>query len=619
MKLESKRLTTFSILLGLAFGGWAAVPAAAQEADSDTVFDVTEVNVVNIEVVVTDSRGRQIQGLTREDFVLLEDGEPVEISNFYAVEDGTAVAVSLDQPAAVETVSGAEVEKIAPIVRPIHLVIYVDTANVSKVNRGKVLARVREFLLEHWREGMRVMLVSNDGPAAGAAVIYQGFTSVPHDLFVGLDQISKQALAGPRLDQDRRLLRSDLAAIQTNTRRGLSTDPEPQTYEQEVQSEVQFLAQRIAVYSEQALVTVRQTVATLTRFVDSMAGMPGRKSILYVSDGLDVTPGADLFEALRSYQSTVALGAAFSSQADTDRRNATRELDKLIARANDHRVTLNILDATPTAMSVDGLAEFDRASGTTTGTFNIPSKSIVERNRLEPLLAIALETGGRAGIGLSAVAKTLDGILTDFDNHYSLGYAADRVDESRSRDIKVAVRGRDDLRVRHRSSVRDKTLVEQAAERARAALLIDDFSGAGLDDNPLDVALVRRDLEPGEDGDFVVTMLVTIPIGSLVLLPSEGLHQAQVSMFVAVRDEKGRTSGVEHHQCPIRIPSADVEAARGQRAACGLRLLMREGPQRVAVSVLDAAAAFHSTVRIDLDIGADSETAANRSEEVTTR
>lgn len=592
------------IFAGLVLAAWPALPAAAQESAWDMVYDVTEVNVVNVEVVVTDSRGELVTGLTRDDFELLENGKPVKLSNFYAMENGVTVSAPEADSAASEAATAETAEAVAPVIRPIHLVLYVDTANIAKVNRAKVLNRVREFLLANWRQGMRVMLVSNDGPASGSASIRQGFTSVPQDLFVALEEISTEALAGPRLDHDKRTLRRDLDSIKGNTARGLSVeDDDRRSYEEDVYAEAQVILQRIAIYSEQALVNVRRTLGTLSHFVDTMAGMPGRKSILYVSDGLDVTPGADLFAALRAYEATTSLGVSFTGTTDTDRLNATRDVEKLIARANAHRVTLNILDASPPSLAVGGAAETDGVGATTTGTWSDSLSSIGQRNRVEALLSMAVETGGQAGIGLSAVAKTIDGVLTDFDNHYSLGYAAERLEEGSSRAIKVAVKGREDLKVRHRSSIRDKTMAERAAERAQAALLIDDFSGSTIDDNPLDVALARRDFEPQEDGNFVVPVLVSIPLGKLVLLPGEELHQARVSMFVAVRDDQGRTSEVNQHLCPIRIPNADVLTALGQRATCGIRLLMRGGHQRVAVSVLDATAAVHSTVRLDLDVG----------------
>ena len=51
-----------------------------------------DVNVVNVEVYVTDKEGNRVTGLTRDDFVLEVSDRPVAITNFYAVEDGRATA-----------------------------------------------------------------------------------------------------------------------------------------------------------------------------------------------------------------------------------------------------------------------------------------------------------------------------------------------------------------------------------------------------------------------------------------------------------------------------------------------------------------------------------------------
>ncbi len=75
-------------------------------------------------------------------------------------------------------------------------------------------------------------------------------------------------------------------------------------------------------------------------------------------------------------------------------------------------------------------------------------------------------------------------------------------------------------------------------------------------------------------------------------------------MFVAVRDEQGRTSQVNRHFCPVSIPSAEIVDARGSTVGCGLLLLMRGGPQRIAVSVLDEISALSSTVALGVDVGA---------------
>ena len=56
-------------------------PLAAQEAPPDPVAqsftDTTAVRLVNVEVSVTDKKGRPVPGLTAADFQLFEDGRPV--------------------------------------------------------------------------------------------------------------------------------------------------------------------------------------------------------------------------------------------------------------------------------------------------------------------------------------------------------------------------------------------------------------------------------------------------------------------------------------------------------------------------------------------------------------
>ncbi|HEX2223770.1 MAG TPA: hypothetical protein VHN15_06170, partial [Thermoanaerobaculia bacterium] len=63
-------------------------PAAAQRgknqepAQEDSFFGSVDVNVVTVEVFVTDKDGKFVPGLTQADFEILEDGKPVEITNF---------------------------------------------------------------------------------------------------------------------------------------------------------------------------------------------------------------------------------------------------------------------------------------------------------------------------------------------------------------------------------------------------------------------------------------------------------------------------------------------------------------------------------------------------------
>ncbi len=153
-------------------------------------------------------------------------------------------------------------------------------------------------------------------------------------------------------------------------------------------------------------------------------------------------------------------------------------------------------------------------------------------------------------------------------------------------------------RLRHRGSFRDRPAVERAAEHTRAALWIDVL------ENPLEIAVETREQEPQGDGTFVIPLLVQVPLGKLALLPGEKEHRARLSLFVAVRDEKGRTSEVNRQLWPIRIANSEVLTALGQTAAYGVRLRMRGGRQKIAIRVLDEVTSLASTVNLTLDVGA---------------
>ena len=65
-------------------------PQAAEPADADGVFR-GGIELINVSATVTDARGRFVDGLTKDDFLVYEDGEPVEITQF----DNERVPVSL--------------------------------------------------------------------------------------------------------------------------------------------------------------------------------------------------------------------------------------------------------------------------------------------------------------------------------------------------------------------------------------------------------------------------------------------------------------------------------------------------------------------------------------------
>ena len=157
-----------STIVGLAALAAAVTPSAAQEGD--LFFDTVDVNVVNIEVLVADRAGVPVTGLSRDDFAVYEDGEEVELSNFFEVVSGQAVVKN----------AGPDAPLPVPETRRLQLVVFIDNANLGPQSRKRILSDLRDYLSTQLTPDDRVMLVvAND-----TVEIAQPFTNDPVELLV---------------------------------------------------------------------------------------------------------------------------------------------------------------------------------------------------------------------------------------------------------------------------------------------------------------------------------------------------------------------------------------------------------------------------------------------------
>src|SRR5258706_16315897 len=54
-----------------------------------------EVNITNVDVVVTDRAGAHVHGLTKDDFEVLDGGVPQPVTNFTEIRGGAAAEVTV--------------------------------------------------------------------------------------------------------------------------------------------------------------------------------------------------------------------------------------------------------------------------------------------------------------------------------------------------------------------------------------------------------------------------------------------------------------------------------------------------------------------------------------------
>jgi len=548
-------------------GSTAESSPSAPPLGSAEFFESIDVSVVNVDVYVADKKGHRVKGLTRDDFEILEDKKPMSITNFYAVDEGRPEPTG-DEPAApapgdvpaMPGVPGMPPE--VPEDQRLHLVVYIDNFNMHPFSRNRVFGALREFLRSDLTPGDRVMLMTYDREPH----VRRPFTGDPQVVASALFEIEKMSAFATQRDSDRRDLLSELEDIKDQN----------------------LAVNRARSYAESLFNDVQFSIDALKDTVSSLAGLPGRKAVLYVSDGLPMVAGQDIFQAIQEKFASSSSSAIMESMSF----DASRRIQELVAQANANRISFYTIDA-------EGLRTSSSTSAENRSSIGSGLVDAMHASNLQaPIRMMAESTGGKAIFNTNDATKGLLAVAGDFKSYYSLGYSPVHSGDGRYHKIDVRMK-RKDLVVRHREGYRDKTTEAKMSDGVVSALFYD------AESNSMGIAVQRGRELRRDDGFFTVPVEVRIPIGSLVLVPAEGSRTARVRVFFAAMDGKGDMSEVQNAEVPITIPEAEVANAVKQVYVFGISLMMRKGPQKLAVGVRDEVGASQAFTVRTMNIGAD--------------
>lgn len=551
-------------------------PAAAtdtpQNQPTAAQFDDTaRVDIVNIWVRITDRDGFLVEGLQAKDFEVLVDGEPVLIVNFSATPAaGYSPADRMIEPPLTTVDFGR------------HLVIFVDNRGGRPFVRDTALRELAEQLPAYLADGRRIMLVSQNG----AIRILHGFEGDPDELAGRLDELTRTTVGGSQLAEERAALLDEM----DRTTLSYGVDFVNEMAVRALETQAQALLQRTRTYAENVLNDQRDRLAMLTRFQASLAGLPGDKAMLYIGEGFDTRPGEALFRIWEQKYPDLAEDMSFSAQLESGRYRIEEELTDLATQANASGVSCYTLYTAGGARFSPIAAESSGAAG--------PGRSIAmsARHGIEDSLTyLASATGGLALSPGGDPGETIARLPDQLVRNYSLGFRPTASGDPTAHRVEVTVR-REGLRVRHRESYRFKTIDELMSELTYAALLFEPGP------NPLEATLAVAGAEGTEQDLFEVAVEMIIPMAQLALVPSKGSHVGQVKVFFAVKDEQGRASPVRVQSFPIVVPNTSLATALGQTATFAWKMMARDGPHELAVTVRDGIAEVSSTIVLEFKV-----------------
>ncbi len=280
---------------------------AGQEAQTPPSFP-RGVELVKVDVVVTDKAGNQVTGLTKEDFTVLDEGQPREISTFQAISLPPAAPGPVATPRAKPHVVTNAVSEAALPGRT-HVIV-LDNLHLTPLNAQRAKAAVATFLDKGVGNGDRVTLIATGGGPWWTTTLPEGRAEL-QELLKGLearrfpeggnDRLTDYEAMKIYVDHD-----SQMAIRAQNRIDTFGSGKSRQASEQMQQQREQSLPGVIDPYIEsratQAYLTIRTrmrvTLSVLERVMKSLAGTSDRKAVLLVSEGFVFDRSEDGFKAV---------------------------------------------------------------------------------------------------------------------------------------------------------------------------------------------------------------------------------------------------------------------------------------------------------------------------------
>ncbi|MCM2269697.1 MAG: VWA domain-containing protein, partial [Thermoanaerobaculia bacterium] len=536
-----------------------ATATAAQPTGGAGFAGSVDARLVEVDVVVTGDDGRPVTDLPRAAFRLFEDGREVEISHFAPPASARAGGRN-DGPAAAAAGAGA------PRREPLLVAVFVDDLAVGVGSREPLFAALFDALLARLAPDDRVALARFDR----SFVELLPPTADRRALRRAIETLEPLSPARVLAEQE---LRTALELIRVDAQEG------PCLHGEEI----------ARGYADAAARDVRASAAALSSYVGSLVGLPGRKSVVYVSDGPAFTPGLEALE----YAVHLCDGTA-AAQGVPGTMDATAELqDGAGGRFDPKKVRLTFAEYSTEELwrqvvghaNAVGVTLYAAQAGTRgrhamadVGDASVAPNALattIEQNRGVVLPLVAEQTGGRAlGRGADA-GELVGGLIEDLDARYTLAFAPGERGRVGLRSLRVEV-DRPGLRLRFRQSY----LLRRAQDEVEEQLLAFLLRGEGA--NALAVALAPLPRERGA----AAKLRLEVPLARVTLLDAgDGSRRGHLMAYLALRDGRGRILPIRQRGFEIHVPAGGPAAGESYRF--DVELPSDDDGREIAVGVFD--------------------------------
>jgi VWFA-related protein len=536
-------------LLLIAIAVAAAVAASLAGQTADRVAPLTEridVSVISVDAFVTDRHGNPVEGLTRDDFEVFEDGRLQPISNFYSIANAglkPSSTVSAADPA-----SPAAAQHFRRKV-----VLLVDNNFIDKPPRDAALRLLDKFIDDHFAGGYDWSVAT-----IGADVR----TLLPFtDDKARIHEALKLARKTPTLNS------------QVGLEREILSDPGHRGLREGVDRNGDLFGETMRFKGREQtmrnLMATRNSALALVEMCRAYSAEEGKKLVVLVTGGM---------ERNTSF-------SAYDNDKDRNMRDMKLEteqiLDAMTREANAANFNIYVINAKTRGMQALQHDVSNKSAGLTSN-----GSALYETTGSEPVdvsdvdsasLKLALGTGGLYMPGL--IDRSYEKIDRETANFYSLGYRSPHPEDGQYHHIKVVVK-KPGLYIRHRDGYVDASVDQKIEQTLRAPMSFPKERGA------LRVTLEVGRPDPGAQ-TLSVPVTVALPMSSLTVIPRDNQFVGRVHVYLSVYDSTGRNVGYHHQIQNVSLTRQEFALLADTNFRYKMNVGLKRGEYTVAITLRD--------------------------------
>lgn len=378
-------------------GNSTAVQNSAAPGSPTTIFS-SRTDLVLVPVIVHDHSGAHVKGLSKDDFIVEENGDTQKIAIF---EEVTTDAQTRMKRATIAPGIFTNTLQSTSALTPRLNIVVLDTINTAFADQAQARQQLIKFLEKSVeRHEMTALLVLHRG---GLKVVHD-FTRDPTILIAALRKVrgATDMMAGENTDA--LITGADTQAITTEA--------------DDIQS---FLEAASARVMQQ--LAIQDTLDAFAAIAEAFRGLPGRKALIWV---------------------TGSFPFLVSQPGDPpSARDFTQEMDHAFQLLNDANIAVYPVDARGLVTLMDAStgsrpgASVNPARGAAQATL---ARADAHTSTLQTMSSFAEMTGGRAYFNTNDLEKAFEHASDDSSSYYMLGYYRPSKDDKPGwRKLKVKV------------------------------------------------------------------------------------------------------------------------------------------------------------------------------------